>query len=251
MKILLITDYKINEEQLKSVKKSVSDIYKTNTGITLEFVDEWRDLSNVPKAWYDDEAEGIDKAYIAKVTKEVYARYREDIDQVMFLIHRDHWTLTGVWGWNLSRVYNGYGVQQCRFDNRNLVNSIGTMYHELMHDHDTFIYTYLGKNIEDSVLVKDWDDDVVHGGRYSGTTFGWKYIRHNENQEALKLIGPLLKEAVEKRRIVWLKTKLGYLQEIVRLYERVAILKRQLVAQGRGDLAIKPNQICSHSIKQS
>lgn len=245
MKILLICDYKIREEQLKEVKKEISALYRKNAAIELKFIDEWRDLSNLPKQWYDKDSEGIDKGYIAKVTKEVYARYAEDIDQVMFLVHRDHWNLTGVWGWNLSKVFNGYGVQQCRFDSKNLANTVGTMYHELMHDHDTFVYTYTGKKVEDAVLVPNWDTYCVHGGRGETNSLGWKYIRYNENQAALAAIAPLLNEALMKRRTLWDKKKLVYLQEIVRLAERVIVLQRQLLAQQRGDIAVKYKHICT------
>jgi hypothetical protein len=245
MKLLLLLDNKIREDQLATVKKEVAAIYKTNTGITLEFVEEWRDFSNVPKEWYDASSEGIKKSYIADATREIYRRHTEAVDQVVFFIHRDNWNLTGVWGWNLSKAYNGYGVQQCRFDNRNLANTVGTLYHELMHDHDTFIYTYKGINIETILKVKDWDDDVVHGGKYSGTTYGYGYIRHNENQAALKQIGPLLSQAIEERRKLYLKRQITMLQEIVRLQQLVIVLKRQMEARSRGDIAIRPR--CLHT----
>lgn len=240
MNILLLLDNKIKEDQLAQVKRELSAIYKKNCDIKLRFTDEWRDFSYVPKEWYDDEAEGIQKSYIASVTKEIYKRYAEDIDEVVFFIHRDHWNLTGVWGWNLSKTFNGYGIQQCRFDNKNLANTLGTIYHEQMHDHDTFIYTYTGVKIESVLRINDWDDDLVHGGKYSGTTYGWKYIRHNENQESLKLIAPYLTEALKKRRELWDTKKIGYLQEIIRLAEQVIVLQRARLAQLRGDIAIKP-----------
>lgn len=250
MKILLLLDNKINEAQLKQVKKEVAGIYKKN-GVEISFTDEWRDFSNVPKEWYDKEAEGVQRAYIDKVAKEIYARYEEEVDQVVFFIHRDHWNLTGVWGWNLSKVYSGYGVQQCRFDSRNTANSVGTLYHEMMHDHDAFIYTYTGVVVENIVNVVDFDDDVVHGGKYSKRDFGYSYIRYNENQAALFAISKHLNDAVKKRRSVYLKKTLSYLQEIVRLTEKVAILRRQLVTQRRKDLKITPSQCLHRSTKQS
>lgn len=234
MNILLLLDNKINEDQLKEVKKQVSKIYKDNTGIKLYFTDEWRDFSNVPKEFYTKEEEGIKKSYLAETTKEIYSRYKDRIDHVVFFIHKDNWKLTGVWGWNTSKVFNGYGVQQCRFDTK-VVNTVGTLYHELMHDHDSFIYTYTGKVIEKMVLVKDWDDDVVHGGRYSLTNYGWKYIRYNENQPALQLIADALKEALAVKR------KPISRSELINL---ALILARQLVTKRRKDLAIKSNNKC-------
>jgi hypothetical protein len=241
MKILLLVDYKINEDQLKRMKAEVQSIYKKN-GVNISFIDEWRDLSNVPKEWYDSSAEGIKRSYIADVTKEIYARYAKDVDQVVFLIHRDHWNLTGVWGWNMSRVFNGYGVQQCRFDNRNQANSVGTMYHELMHDHDSYVYVYTGKIIEDIIKVPNWDEDLVHAGKNTGTSFGWKYIRYNENQEALKAISAVLNEAIEARQKVWLKKKVSMLEQIVKLYQQLIVLRRQVEIQTRGDIPMYANR---------
>ena len=237
MNILILADNKINESQLKQVKAEVALIYKKNTDIKLNYVEEWRDLSNVPKEWYTSTDEGIKKSFIAETTKEIYSRYKDRLDQVVFLIHRDNWNLTGVWGWNLSKIYNGYSIQQCRFDNRNLNNSIGTLYHEFMHDHDSFIYTFLGTKIENKVLVKDWDDDVVHGGKYSKTTYGWDYIRYNENQPALELIGDDLKSAIAKKRS-------AYAGKEKELLQMAVILLRQLIAERRGDIAIKSNNKC-------
>ena len=246
MNILLLVDNKVNEAQLKQVKAEVTKLYKQNTGIPVRFFDEWKDLSNVPKEWYDGENEGISKAFIAKTTKEIYSRYGERIEHVVFFIHRDNWNLTGVWGWNSSKVFNNYGVQQCRFDNKNLANTVGTLYHELMHDHDTFVYTYLGSKIEAKVLVKDWDDDVVHGGKYSKTTYGWKYIRYNENQAALALIGTDLAQALVIRRKVFKGKEDTLIKEAIRLAQILVIKRRQAAVATRGDLAIKPNNLCSN-----
>jgi len=237
LKILLLVDNKIKQDQLDAVKAEVASFYQLNCKIKLAFTEERRDFSNVPKEWYDEETEGIQKKYIAEVTKELYKKYAEDIDEVVFFVHRDNWTLTGVWGWNLSKTFSGYGVQQCRFDNKNLANSVGTLYHELHHDHDTFIFTYTGVKIETIANVIDWDDDITHAGRFTGTNYGYKYIRHNENQESLKIIAPYLQQAIAKRREIWDKKKVGYLQQIIKLAEQVIVIQRALIAQKRGDVS--------------
>lgn len=238
MNILLLLDNDIAESQVDEVTAALVDLYKKNCDVTLNFTRERRDFSAVPKEWYDNETEGIKKSFIEAETKKIYKKYAEAIDSVVFFVHRDHWNLTGVWGWNLSKIFNGYSVQQCRFDTKNLVNSIGTLYHELHHDHDTFIYTYIGQRVEDIVGVKDWDDDVTHGGRYSGTTYGWKYIRNNENQQSLVAIAPYLREAIKKRRVIW-STKEEKYKKIISLLEQTIVLYRQLQMQKRGDIAIK------------
>jgi hypothetical protein len=247
MNVLLLLDNKIREDQLAQVKREVAELYKNHCGITIKFFEEWRDFSNVPKEWYDAEAEGIKKSYIAEVAKEVYARYAEEIDNLVFFIHRDHWNLTGVWGWNLSQYHQGYSVQQCRFDSRNVANSIGTLYHEFTHDHDTFIYIYNNVRIAPLVGVKDWDGDFTHGGRFTGNPTPFKYIRHKENAEALSKIASELKKAYEKRRVLFLKKQLSLLQQILRLKQQLEVLYRQRTAATiKSDIAIKPKNVCRH-----
>lgn len=244
MKILLLVDKKIKQSQLDEMKNKVSEMYQDNAGVELVFFEERRDLSNLPKEYYSTGNEGIKRSYIQSATSEIYKRYAKELHQVVFLVHRDNWNLEGVWGWNLSKVYNGYGVQQCRFDSVNIANAIGTLYHELMHDHDSFIYTYTGKRIAPLVGIKDWDDDVVHGGRYSGVISEWKYIRYNENQKALKAIGQSLREALEEKLKLHFKDTITMLETIIRLQKIVLVLKRQVEVRKRGDVAIKPNNIC-------
>jgi hypothetical protein len=239
---------KIREDQLAQVKKEVSAIYKKNTDVTVKFHEEWKDFTTYPKEVYWGGYEGLQRSYIQQATKEINSRWHEEIDNVVFFIHRDNWNLNGVWGWNHSAQFNGYGVQQCRFDNRNIVNSIGTLYHEMMHDHDTFVYTYTGKHIAPLINVASWDNFAVHGGRDTGEEGkdGWKYIRYNENQHALKDIASVFLEALHKRRSLFTK-RVGMMQEIIRLAEQVLALQRALIAKQRGDLPIKPKNICIHN----
>lgn len=236
--ILLLCDNKIREDQLAQVKKEVGAIYKNNTGLSVKWHEEWRDFSNYPKENYYGGYEGLERGYINQVTKEINSRWHEEIDCVVFFIHRDHWNLNGVWGWNMSATSSGYGVQQCRFDNRNVANSIGTLWHEMHHDLDTFCFTYTGKRVETLVDVPSWDSAVTHGEHPD-----WSYIRHKENQESLKAIAPLFIASLEKRRALFTK-RVGLMQEIIRLAEQVIVLQRALIARQRGDLPILKNNKC-------
>jgi len=234
--ILLLLDNKIDERQLDRVKREVGAIYKTNTGVTVKFYEEWRDFTKYPKEVYWGEFEGVQKAYIRTVTNEIYKRYQEEIDNVVFFIHRDNWNLKGVWGWNLAGVFNSYSVQQCRFDSRNVVNAIGTLYHELMHDVDSFLYINSNVVVEPLVGVSDWDSVCVHGEHPD-----WDYIRYNENQRALKAVP--FKAAIQARRSIWDKKKSLYLR-VIQLAQQVLVLQRQLIDQTKGDLPIKPKNLC-------
>ena len=238
MNILLLLDDKIRDDQLKKVKIDVAKIYDVSADVTIRWFEERRDYTTYPKQTYSAGYEGIAYSHIDTVTKEIYSRWAEEVDQVVFLIHADNWNLKGVWGWNISKTYSGYGVQQCRFDHRNLVNSIGVMYHELMHDANTFVYTYTGKIIETLFDFSNWDDAVVHGEHRD-----WSYIRHNENQSALVTISPLLRQALVARHALFTR-RVNLLNEIIRLAEIVLTLTRAKIAADRADLPILEGNTC-------
>lgn len=249
MKILLLKDKKIRSQDLSIVIREVSDIYKQAANIDLTFYTEDWDYTEYPTSVYPGygDVTGIDYAYLRKHTSDVYSRWSESVDHVVFLIHRDNWTLKRVWGWNISTYFSGYSVAQVRFDHKNLANSVGTLYHELMHDHDAMVYTYTGEVLEDFVTnTSDWDRDVVHGGRDYGGHATWEYIRYKENQAALTMAAPHIRKAAEKRHAVYTKKKLAKMQEIIRLGNMAVVLLRQLIAQKRGDIPLLVGNKCNH-----
>jgi hypothetical protein len=186
----------------------------------------------------------------------LYKRYAEEINNVVFLVASPNWKLDDpnivgdkrVWGWCHSNHFSGYGVQQVRFaqvaghtDARNVNNSAGTLYHELMHDHDTFVFVNTGKTVEPIVSVANWDNQVVHGEHSD-----WIYTRTvDDNKRALQLILPVLKEAVAKRRALFTK-RVGLLQQIIALQQQVIVMLRAKIAAERGNLPILENNQCIH-----
>jgi hypothetical protein len=225
----------------------VESVYKENADIGITWHTEEQDFTTYPKEIYYGTFEGIDRKWLATRCADIYKRWAEEVDQVVFLVHSDNWNLNGVWGWNMSYGYSGYGVQQVRFADvenhttaRNVRNSAGTLYHELHHDHDAFIFNYTGKRVEEVVKVKNWDDEVTHG-----ESTAWAYIRTvNDNTASIKAIAPLLREALAKRRAIF-DTKVGRLRRIVQLLEQVVVLQRQLISRQRGDLALLPDGSCA------
>jgi hypothetical protein len=247
MKLYIFRDNKINVDQFAKVKAELSSLYKTNAGVELEYVEEAYDFTTYPKEWYTPTDEGVKKTFLRDLCKQVHAKHAEDVDHVILLIHRDNWNLTGVWGWNISNQYYNYHVQQCRYDNRNTANSVGTLYHEIMHAHDRYILTYTGINISEVVKVTDWDDDVVHGGRYTNRNFGFAYIRYNENQSALKAIGTHLQVSRALRKELFSKRKRTLL-EIAMLYAQLLIVKkRQQQLATLPDIAIRQTTCTRHT----
>jgi hypothetical protein len=245
MKILLLKDKQITSAKLKRVQKQLEAMYADHAIIKLEWAIEEMDYTEYPVEEYSPGDFGIKRAWIRDKCAEVHKRWREEIDHVVFMVHSDNWELPGVWGWNLSKVYSGYGVQQVRFADvpthtieRNTNNSVGTLYHELMHDHDAFVYTYLGINIEPLVKVDDWDHNLVHGNSEK-----WKYIRFNENLDGLATISPLLRQAITKRREIFTHYT-GLQKQVIALLQQKAVLLRQLIAEQRGDIAILEDNVC-------
>lgn len=238
MRILILKDKKVNQALLSEVMNSFIDLYHTNTGITPTYDIEERDFSiqtgYEEKYNYDTLPYGQTK----KEVDAVYKKYREQYDHIIFSVHKDHcydWAkvksgLTGkmvnIWGENFSGVFYNYQVEVCRFDPDKLANSLGTIYHEVHHSHDTLIKVMLGKRVEDLFIlgITQWDNDITHGGSPL-----WDYIRHKENQASLAAIAPLLREAYAKRKQIFINEQEGMKKTIAQLTEQLAMLKRRLL----------------------
>jgi len=248
MKILLQLDKTIHKTLLGQVQLQIEQVYK---GLDIEWVIQERDYSDYPIEEYWGGYFGIQHQWLKDRCAEVYKKYAEKIDQVVFLVASDNWVLDDtdivgaglVWGWNHSNQMSGYGVQQVRFaqvknhtDARNVNNSAGTLYHELMHDHDTYVFVNTGEIIEKLTNVNNHDNDVVHGGSPL-----WEYIRTTkDNVRAVELLLPALIKARNTRKITYLTKKIGLLQKIQQLLMTI----RALQASARGDLPVLPNNKC-------
>lgn len=227
MKLFILKDTKIRQEQLDEVERQFIDLYYEHTKITPVFYHQDFDFNVYPKEASSDGDEHLTDKYLRDTVSAVFNTKKDTIDHVVLLIHRDNWNLAGIWGTNYSNIYSGYQVQACRFDNKNLANSLGTLYHEVMHSHDTFIKTYTGVDINKFGRWPNWDKNIVHGGRPDQVgTYKWTYIRHMENTDALAYIGPYLKSAYEKRdKISEQKTLIAVLQKLVVAYKQFIIQK--------------------------
>jgi len=248
MKILLLTDKTINKTLLGQVQLQVANNYKD---LPLEWVVEDFDYSSYPIEQYWGGYWGMQRAWLRTQCAEIHKRWNEEIDCVVFLVASHNWTLDDpaivgegrVWGWNMSNQFSGYGVQQVRFaqvlnhtDARNVNNSAGTLYHELHHDHDTYVFVNTGEVVERTVNVPSWDNSVTHGEHPD-----WSYIRTvQDNTRSIQAIMPLLKRAHTQRKIAFLKHKVGLLQRI----QQLMIQLRALQASVRGDIPCLPDNKC-------
>jgi hypothetical protein len=229
MKVHLLKDKPIKKTDLDKVLTEVSDIFKKHAGVTPTITQEVYDFTDIPKVADIDGDEHPTKGYLKTVSDTTYKEKGDGIDHLILLIHRDNWNLKGIWGINYSNIYSGYQLHVSRFDNKNLANSVGTMYHEIMHSLDALIATYTGENVT-KLFGLPWDKFAVHGGRPDAeNTTSWKYIRHKENTEALAYIAPLLRQAYEKRHQVHVQRYQAKQKELIGVLEKYIILLRAFI----------------------
>lgn len=199
MIIYVFKDKLIKETEYKALCTEYQAFIQEHTGITPTYITKEWDFTTVPTETDSDGDLKPTMPYrksLAEIVKKEVGEF--GADHIIPLVHQDNWVFTGIWGTNWSNMFYSYHMSLCRFDKRNPANSLGTIYHEMMHSLDALIYTEIGKWVDVGVA---WDKFCVHGGRpdKEGTT-EWKYIRHKENTKALKAIAPDLQKAYAKRR---------------------------------------------------
>lgn len=206
MRLLILADTKIQDSQLAQLQAEFSDFIHTHTQLRPEYFIQRTDYSTVPTEADSDGDLKPTSTYLTALTDEVHAKYGDyGVDSVVMLVHRDNWIFTGIWGTNWSNVYRKYHVHLCRFDNRNMANSFGTLYHEWMHSLDALILEQTGFEI-DTLFAHtkcwvNWDSSVIHANRFQGCKeTPYEYIRWKENTDALAMIAPKLREAYQARK---------------------------------------------------
>jgi len=158
-------------------------------------------------------------------------------DHVFIFIHVDRWRsggdlfrelvgspkARGIWGQNFSYVYGNQHVHYCRWDEKNMVNTFNTAYHESIgHCSDALIKVELGIEIDgiiESGLRKihankpevisflnkhgfDWDRDFAHGGRKVGGHPTLDYLGAagaSSNLYVLEMAAPYILQAYKVR----------------------------------------------------
>jgi hypothetical protein len=163
VKVLILADKTINHIELGQITREVGDLYQTNADIGITWIYEDFDFTTFPIEQYWGGYWGMRQSWLREQCAKVYKRWAEEIECVVFAVHSDNWVLDRasivgdkpVWGWNMSAQFSGYGVQQVRVaqvkshtTQRNINNSVGVLYHEMMHDHDGFVFVNTGKVVE-------------------------------------------------------------------------------------------------------
>lgn len=211
MRFVILKDIKIKDAEWENLAQEFTNFVKSNTYLTPVFFIEKQDYTDVPTFIDNDGDTMPTNSYFKALTDGVYAKYGTwGTDSVVMLVHRDNWIFKGIWGTNKSNIYHQYHLHMCRFDNKNVANSLGTFYHEWMHSLDALIKTHTGVEIDNyftnTKCFADWDNTCVHGNRFKGCAqTPYKYIKWKDNTDALKMIAPDLKKAYAKRKEMYLK----------------------------------------------
>ncbi len=225
MKMLFLADVKITDAELSALQKEFTALVKQYTDIMPTYFIERKVFTNVPTEADSDSDLKPANYWMKGLTDMVYREYGTyGVDSVVVLVHRDNWVFDGIWGTNWSNKYHQYHVHLCRFDNKNVANSLGTLYHEWMHSLDVLIKVHTGVNVNDYFdeikCFAGWDVSCVHGNKtIACKDTPYKYIRWKENTDALAMIAPDLRTAYQNRRTMdTQKTIIGLLEKVVVLY---------------------------------
>lgn len=226
MRILVLKDPAIDQNQAEDVAHQYTNFFQTHTGIVPVF--QWQDFiyKDIPLKPDNDGDLKPTLTWFKETIKPVYDEHAESIDHVVLWVHRDNWVFKGIWGVNYSNTFSGYQVHLCRFDDHNLSNSFGTLHHEIHHSFDSLVYAWTGIDFQPLFPVADWDDDVTHGG-----STPWKYIRYQENADSLTPIAKYLKPAYAARRAFYRKKLQSH---VLVLAQQAVVLLRQLLSRKYG-----------------
>lgn len=225
MRFVVLKDNKISEAEWTNLATEFSDLVKQHTGLKPTFFIEPTDYTYVPTVIDSDGDIVPANAYFKARTEEVYNKYGTwGTDSVVMLVHRDNWVFKGIWGTNKSNLYHQYHLHLCRFDDKNIANSLGTLYHEWMHSLDALIKTHTGVEIDNyftsTNCFKDWDSTICHGNKFhTCKDTPYSYIRWKENTDALAMIAPDLKKAYAKRKEMY------YQPYVTALWQAVDVLR--------------------------
>lgn len=206
MRFTILKDTLITAAEYKKLENEFSIFIKQHTGLTPRFFVQEQNFTKVPTESDRDGDLKPTTTYTTDLMSVVHAKYGQwGTDHVVMLVHRDNWIYKGIWGTNWSNLYYQYHVHLCRFDNKNIANSLGTLYHEWMHSLDALIKTHTGFDVT-TLFNLSYDKYVVHGGRPDKeNTTEWTYIKWKDNVRAMQLMAPHLKKAYAVREEMYLK----------------------------------------------
>lgn len=185
------------------------------------------DYSNYPTYIDSDGDIRPTQAYLQDLTSPIIKKHGDfAFDFIMVMIHEDNWKsdtdqIKGIWGTNYSYIFGKQCLEYCRWDKDNSANTFGTAYHERHHSFDAIIKVETGLDIQPLLEVKKYDYEITHGNNPR-----WKYIRHKENLDSLKIMKPHLQKAFQVRKNKHEEVVKGLMGTIIKLATQVFYLLR-------------------------
>ena len=229
MRHIIFKDKKITTDALNAWQKEDITFWKKHLGITptYEVVDTF--YGTYPT--YKDEDGDIRPTYeyLKSLNDIAVKKFGEfGFDFALIMVHEDNWRSDttpdikgdGIWGTNYSYIFGKQCLDYCRWDKDNTANTFGTAYHERHHSFDAIIKVETGVDIEPILGVTGYDKSITHGGATP-----WKYIRHKENLDSLKVMRPYLVNAFAKRKARHDEV-LGLMGKVISLATQVVYLLR-------------------------
>lgn len=235
MRHIILKDKKISAIAFDIWKKEDTAFWKTHLGITPTYEVEATDYTNYPTYVDSDGDIRPTHEYLKSLTQSVVKKHGEfAFDFLMVMIHEDNWksdneTTRGIWGTNYSYVFGKQCLEYCRWDNDNSANTFGTAYHERHHSFDAIVKVETGVDVHPLLNVTKYDHEITHGNNPN-----WKYIRHKENLESLRIMNPHLVAAFAKRKERHEEIITGLMKTVITLATQVIYLLRARLNQKDG-----------------
>lgn len=225
MRHCIFLDNKIADSDFEQWRIEDASFWKTNIGVVPTYEVIRADFTTYPVAPDLDDDLRPTADYMKALTKQVESTYGPyGCDFIIMFVHQDNWRSSdpakgkGLWGINFSYVYGSQCFDYCRWDKKNPANTFGTAYHERHHSLDAICKVELGLDVLPLLNAVNYDQGITHGKEAP-----WKYIRHKENLDSLKVLAPHLREAFAKRlqrhqnRLTAKKTIISLLGQIAHL----------------------------------
>lgn len=227
MRHIILKDKKILRRDYDTWEKEDIFFWEKHLGITPTYEIVEMDYSEYPT--YVDEDKDIrpTNTYLQTLTDSAIKKDGQfGCDFIIMLVHEDSWksdtdTTKGIWGTNYSYIFGKQCFEYCRWDKDNSANTFGTIYHERHHSFDAIIKIELGVDINPILGTTKYDAEITHGGKYP-----WRYIRHRENLDSLKIMKPYLQQAFKKRKERHEEVITGLMGTIVNLATQLLYILR-------------------------
>jgi len=225
MRHIILKDKKITQLAFQKWKLEDIAFWEKHLGVTPTYEVVTTDYSDYPTYIDSDGDIRPTQAYLQSLTTSVVKKHGDfAFDFIMVMIHEDNWKsdtdqIKGIWGTNYSYAFGKQCLEYSRWDKDNTANTFGTAYHERHHSFDAIIKVETGVDIQPLLEVKKYDHEITHGNNPR-----WKYIRHKENLESLKIMKPYLQTAFQTRKNKHEEVAKGLMQTIIKLATQVIYL---------------------------